>query len=395
MKEAGGISFGDSVKDFARKCKGKQGRARLAAAVGVLAMLLILLSELFPQNTAAGSTKNTKPVQSSTEYQAQLENRLEHLISQMSGAGKTTVMVTLETGEEAIYALDTQSGEMQSQQTHVLLEDGSALTETVCLPQVCGVAVLCEGGGDIRVAARITGKRTAGSAIQPHLCGTAQGLRPCSFYKEERFMRALSRNTRRATAVTLAAALVIAVYLNWQYARSDVPTELPDNAAMVAAEAEDVPVQAQTVLDELPTEAEAVSSANKNYGEAQLVSVASDSGAKFFEQARLKRQKAHDEAMDSIKKTMKSSSLSAEEKKEYTAQMTANLEDLNAENEIETLIKAKGFADCLCFLQSGRADLTVMTSGEPLTAAQVAQIRDVVLNKSTVTAQNITVVEVK
>ena len=73
-----------------------------------------------------------------------------------SGAGKTTVMVTLETGEEAIYALDTQSGEMQSQQTHVLLEDGSALTETVCLPQVCGVAVLCEGGGDIRVAARIT-----------------------------------------------------------------------------------------------------------------------------------------------------------------------------------------------------------------------------------------------
>jgi len=73
-----------------------------------------------------------------------------------NGAGKTTVMVTLETGEEAIYALDTQSGEMQSQQTHVLLEDGSALTETVCLPQVCGVAVLCEGGGDIRVAARIT-----------------------------------------------------------------------------------------------------------------------------------------------------------------------------------------------------------------------------------------------
>ena len=63
MKEAGGISFGDSVKDFSRKCKGKQGRARLAAAVGVLAMLLILLSELFPQNTAAGSTKNTNPVQ--------------------------------------------------------------------------------------------------------------------------------------------------------------------------------------------------------------------------------------------------------------------------------------------------------------------------------------------
>ena len=198
-------------------------------------------------------------------------------------------------------------------------------------------------------------------------------------------MRALSQNTRRATAVTLAAALLIAVYLNWQYARTG-SIETEETAQMVAASVEE-PVQAEAILDELPTEAEAVSSANKNYGEAQLVSVASDSGAKFFEQARLKREKAHDEALDTIRKTMKSSSLSAEEKKEYTDQMTAGLEDLNAENEIETLIKAKGFA--------GRADLTVMTSGEPLTAAQVAQIRDVVLSKSTVPAQNITVVEVK
>ena len=171
-------------------------------------------------------------------------------------------------------------------------------------------------------------------------------------------MRALSQNTRRATAVTLAAALLIAVYLNWQYARTG-SIETEETAQMVAASVEE-PVQAEAILDELPTEAEAVSSANKNYGEAQLVSVASDSGAKFFEQARLKREKAHDEALDTIRKTMKSSSLSAEEKKEYTDQMTAGLEDLNAENEIETLIKAKGFADCLCFLQSGRADLTVL-----------------------------------
>ena len=202
-------------------------------------------------------------------------------------------------------------------------------------------------------------------------------------------MRAISKNTRKATAITLAAALVIAVYLNWEYARNGVTLE-EDTVNVSAVSQETVPV-----TDELMTEAEAVSSANKNYGEAQLVSVANDAGAKFFEEARLKRQKAHDEAMDTIQKTLKTSGLSAEEKKGYTQQLTSNLEDLNAENEIETLVKAKGFADCLCFLQSGRADLTVMTSGEPLTAAQVAQIRDVVLNKSTVTAQNITVVEVK
>mgnify|MGYP004457436509 FL=1 len=204
-------------------------------------------------------------------------------------------------------------------------------------------------------------------------------------------MRAIAKNTRRATAITLAAALVVAVYLNWQYARTgaELETEAVNVSASVSEEV------SAPITDGLMTEAEAVSGTNKNYGEAQLVSVSNDSGSKFFEEARLKREKAHDAALDTIQKTLKSSSLSAEEKKSYTQELTGNLEDLNAETEIETLVKAKGFADCLCFLQSDRADLTVMTSGDALTAAQVAQIRDIVLSKSKVSAQNITVVEVK
>lgn len=204
-------------------------------------------------------------------------------------------------------------------------------------------------------------------------------------------MRAIAKNTRRATAITLAAALVVAVYLNWQYARTgaELETEAVNVSASVSEEV------SAPITDGLMTEAEAVSSTNKNYGEAQLVSVSNDSGSKFFEEARLKREKAHDAALDTIQKTLKSSSLSAEEKKSYTQELTGNLEDLNAETEIETLVKAKGFADCLCFLQSDRADLTVMTSGDALTAAQVAQIRDIVLSKSKVSVQNITVVEVK
>lgn len=204
-------------------------------------------------------------------------------------------------------------------------------------------------------------------------------------------MRTNAKNTRRATAITLTTALVVAVYLNWQYARTG--SELEVEAVNVSASvSEEVAVP---ITDGLMTEAEAVSGTNKNYGEAQLVSVSNDSGAKFFEEARLKREKAHDSALDTIQKTLKSASLSTEEKKSYTQELTGNLEDLHAETEIETLVKAKGFADCLCFLQADRADLTVMTSGNALTAAQVAQIRDIVLSKTTVSAQNITVVEVK
>ena len=118
-------------------CKGPQGRTRLAVLIGGVAMLLLLLSELMPTGTKSAAA-STAP-QEIAAYQTQLENRLETLIAQMDGAGKTTVMLTLETGEETIYALDTQSGQMQEQQ-----------------PQIRGVAVLCDGGGDVRVAARIT-----------------------------------------------------------------------------------------------------------------------------------------------------------------------------------------------------------------------------------------------
>ena len=143
----------DLLVTLQKKLRGRQVKTVLAAGIGLLAMLLILLSELLP----SGKTPSAEPAgQTVTEYQTQLETRLEKLISQMAGAGKTTVMITLENGEETLYALDTQSGQMQQQQTHVLLEDGTALAETIYQPQVRGVAVLCEGGADVGVAARIT-----------------------------------------------------------------------------------------------------------------------------------------------------------------------------------------------------------------------------------------------
>ena len=131
------------LKDLAQK----ENRARLAVLLGAAAMLLILLSELF---TPSGKTAAASAAPADDNvYRQQLEQQLSDLIAQVEGAGKTTVMVTLESGEETIYALDTLSGQTQEQQTHVLLDDGTALAQTVCTPRVCG------GGGDVRVAARI------------------------------------------------------------------------------------------------------------------------------------------------------------------------------------------------------------------------------------------------
>ena len=127
-----------------RSLQSSKGRTSLAVAVGVLAMLLLLLSELLPGGGTQKAVASTTQTVAVSQYQTRLEQQLEGLISQLQGAGRTTVMVTLTTGEETVYAVDTQTGDLQQQETHVLLRDGSALAETTYLPQVCGVAVLCE-----------------------------------------------------------------------------------------------------------------------------------------------------------------------------------------------------------------------------------------------------------
>ena len=124
----------DGTFSFRDLLRSGPGRARLAVVLGAAAMLLILLSELWPRPAAESASVNTGF--DAIAYQQQLEQRLEELIGEMEGAGQTKVMVTLETGEERIYALDTQRGRRRR-----------------------------AGGGTYHRA----GRCAAGSAVQPYL----------------------------------------------------------------------------------------------------------------------------------------------------------------------------------------------------------------------------------
>lgn len=193
------------------------------------------------------------------------------------------------------------------------------------------------------------------------------------------------KTNQKMTMLTLAVALGVAVYLNWEYAKTT------DNAlAAAATPSATVP---PAVTDQLAVDATA--DADKNYGEAQLVSVNGQSGGEFFETARLQRSKTRDEALDALQKSLKSAKLTDEEKSELTAKLTAQIESITLESDVENLIRAKGFVDCVAFINEGQVNITVMTPNEGLTKEEVAQIRDIVLSKCSVSVQNITVVEVK
>lgn len=214
---------------------------------------------------------------------------------------------------------------------------------------------------------------------------------------------------RGMTMLALTAALGAAVYLNWSFSQQTPQTISADDTAQDAvsvsaeADADAQAVQGEVedtvaVYDPLTAEDETVSqeTADKNYGEAQLVSVSEDTGDEFFESARLSREKSRDEALDTIEKTLKNSSLSDEEKQTMTDTLKAQITNIETESELETLIKAKGFVDCVVMLDGTSANVTVMTENDALTAAEVTKIRDIILSKcGEIKAQDITVVEVK
>ena len=80
----------------------KQNRTQLAIILGAAAMLLILFSELFSAPAKPAASTGGPAAVSETVYREQLETQLKELIEQLDGAGKTVVMVTLESGEETI-----------------------------------------------------------------------------------------------------------------------------------------------------------------------------------------------------------------------------------------------------------------------------------------------------
>ena len=202
--------------------------------------------------------------------------------------------------------------------------------------------------------------------------------------------------SRGATAVVLTLALGAAVYLNWSFSREAPPSLVVSDTAGEAVETS--AQAAEPITDPLVLETaagadtqmmSAEETANKNYGEAQLVSVNKDSGTEFFESAR-------DEALDTLKKSLKDTKLTSEEKEQLTTQLSDRISNITLETKLETLIKSKGFTDCVVNLEGSKANVTVMTESDALNAEEVTRIRDALLSQCKgLTAQDITIVEVK
>ena len=170
--------------------------------------------------------------------------------------------------------------------------------------------------------------------------------------------------SRGATAVVLTLALGAAVYLNWSFSREAPPSLVVSDTAGEAVETS--AQAAEPITDPLVLETAAGA-------DTQMMS-----------------------AEDTLKKSLKDTKLTSEEKEQLTTQLSDRISNITLETKLETLIKSKGFTDCVVNLEGSKANVTVMTESDALTAEEVTRIRDALLSQCKgLTAQDITIVEVK
>ena len=81
------------------------------------------------------------------EYRKETETRLQSLCERVQGVGRVSVFVTLEAGEEYVYATDESAG---GGVDYVTGQSGGLLLYRRA-PRVAGVAVVCDGGGNENV----------------------------------------------------------------------------------------------------------------------------------------------------------------------------------------------------------------------------------------------------
>lgn len=133
----------------------------LAVFVGLLACLAYFT--LFSGGKNDKTPENsTKTLSSAEEYVEFLENKLENVLSQISGAGQVDVIVTLESGFTYEYAknIETRTSTSGSNDTSITTETvitvgGEPVVEKEIFPVIKGVVVIAKGAADFAVKMKI------------------------------------------------------------------------------------------------------------------------------------------------------------------------------------------------------------------------------------------------
>ncbi|MBR5479863.1 MAG: SpoIIIAH-like family protein [Clostridia bacterium] len=175
---------------------------------------------------------------------------------------------------------------------------------------------------------------------------------------------------KRKSAVTAMIVLFIcvAVYLNWSFTQGvGIEDSVDVDSGKILGEA--------TLID----------------NEEKIEETKDD----YFENARLEKQKARDSAISTLKETTMNDKVTTQERESATKGIENLANGAVVETQIETLVKAKGFTDCVTLINEAGVNVIVKVTDAGLSEADASKIKDIVVSEAKVKPSQIKIIEIK
>lgn len=189
---------------------------------------------------------------------------------------------------------------------------------------------------------------------------------------------------RNAIVVVIVLFVGVAVYLNWSYGQTATVDE--DSAATGKLLGEAALVSGKPVEANEETGGENTQTEGKDALEQKRTTG-------YFASARLNRQQARDSALSILQEAAADAMADQTIIDEANASIQTLADFTLSEAQVENLVIAKGYSDCVCYINENSASVVVAATETGLTDADTARIAEIVMGETGLTAGQIKIIE--
>ena len=190
---------------------------------------------------------------------------------------------------------------------------------------------------------------------------------------------------RNAVVAAIALFVCAAVYLNWSYDQQAQAGKTLGQSTMVGGQSQD-PLLTQ--------ETDASAGDTSTAAPAQETAEPGSASGDYFAAARLNRQQARDSALSLLQDAAGREDADQTVKDQVNTAIQTMADYTVTEAQIENLVLAKGYADCVAFIGEDSLSLAVAAPESGLTEADTAKLVDVVNQTAGFTADQIKIIQV-
>ena len=198
----------------------------------------------------------------------------------------------------------------------------------------------------------------------------------------------------------IAAAIVLfvcgAVYLNWSYTQDTAAGKNLGQAALVGGREDPLLTQPDPGAADGKSDGKA-EDGKQTAGDSQDGTQANDptttESGSYFSTARLNRQQARDNALSLLQEAAKDEKADQTAVDEANASIQTMADATVTEAQIENLITAKGYTDCVAFLGEDSISVVVSALDNGMTDADAARIGEIVMEQTGLKADQIKIIE--